>query len=297
MINSWGYAVKQAFKQAFRNRAMSLASMFSITAMLLILGLFFILVVNINMVSETAKKQFDTIQVYLLDETTYEQASAMLSELDGNEGVKEATYLSNEEAMATWRAKWGDNAYLLDGLENNPLPNSLLIKVTKLEAADAVVAKIKTFEGIEDIKYYKDTVDQLMKVTGLIQVGAMIVIIFLVIVAVVVVSNTIKLTVLAREREISIMKYVGATNWFIRGPFLIEGIIIGILSASISVGIISFIYYKITELIGPEVFVMLSTTMVPGKFLVIHLVWIFLALGVSIGACGSIVSMRRFLDT
>ena len=297
MINSWGYAVKQAFKQAFRNRAMSLASMFSITAMLLILGLFFILVVNINMVSETAKKQFDTIQVYLLDETTYEQASAMLSELDGNEGVKEATYLSNEEAMATWRAKWGDNAYLLDGLENNPLPNSLLIKVTKLEAADAVVAKIKTFEGIEDIKYYKDTVDQLMKVTGLIQVGAMIVIIFLVIVAVVVVSNTIKLTVLAREREISIMKYVGATNWFIRGPFLIEGIIIGILSASISVGIISFIYYKITELIGPEIFVMLSTTMVPGKFLVIHLVWIFLALGVSIGACGSIVSMRRFLDT
>lgn len=297
MINSWGYAIKQAFKQAFRNRAMSLASMFSITAMLLILGLFFILVVNINMVSETAKKQFDTIQVYLLDETTYEQASAMLSELDGNEGVKEATYLSNEEAMATWRAKWGDNAYLLDGLENNPLPNSLLIKVTKLEAADAVVAKIKTFEGIEDIKYYKDTVDQLMKVTSLVQVGAMIVIIFLVIVAVVVVSNTIKLTVLAREREISIMKYVGATNWFIRGPFLIEGIIIGILSASISVGIISFIYYKITELIGPEIFVMLSTTMVPGKFLVIHLVWIFLALGVSIGACGSIVSMRRFLDT
>ena len=297
MINSWGYAIKQAFKQAFRNRAMSLASMFSITAMLLILGLFFILVVNINMVSETAKKQFDTIQVYLLDETTYEQASAMISELDGNEGVKEASYLSNEEAMATWRAKWGDNAYLLDGLENNPLPNSLLIKVTKLEAADAVVAKIKTFEGIEDIKYYKDTVDQLMKVTGLIQVGAMIVIIFLVIVAVVVVSNTIKLTVLAREREISIMKYVGATNWFIRGPFLIEGIIIGILSASISVGIISFIYYKITELIGPDFFVMLSTTMVPGKFLVIHLVWIFLALGVSIGACGSIVSMRRFLDT
>jgi len=297
MINSWGYAVKQAFKQAFRNRAMSVASMFSITAMLLILGLFFILVVNINMVSETAKKQFDTIQVYLLDETTYEQASAMLSQLDGNEGVKEASYLSNEEAMATWRAKWGDNAYLLDGLENNPLPNSLLIKVTRLEAADAVVAKIKTFEGIEDIKYYKDTVDQLMKVTGLIQVGAMIVIIFLVIVAVVVVSNTIKLTVLAREREISIMKYVGATNWFIRGPFLIEGIIIGIFSASISVGIISFIYYKITELIGPDFFVMLSTTMVPGSFLVIHLVWIFLALGISIGACGSIVSMRRFLDT
>ena len=297
MLNSWGYALKQAFKQAFRNRAMSVASMFSITAMLLILGLFFILVVNINMVSETAKKQFDTIQVYLLDATTYEQATAMVDDLNSTEGVKEATYLSRDEAMASWRTKWGDNAYLLDGLENNPLPNSLMIKVTKLEAADAVVAKVKTFDGIEDIKYYKDTVDQLMKVTKFIQVGAFVIIIFLVIVSVVVVSNTIKLTVLAREREISIMKYVGATNWFIRGPFLIEGILIGILSALVSVGVISFIYYKLTELIGQEIFVMLSTTMVPGAFLVTKLVCIFVALGVSIGACGSIISMRRFLDT
>lgn len=297
MINSWGYAVKQAFKQAFRNRAMSVASMFSITAMLLILGLFFILVVNINMVSETAKKQFDTIQVYLLDTTTFDQATTMMKELKAEDGVKEVSYLSREEAMANWKTKWGDNAYLLDGLENNPLPNSLLIKVTQLEAADAVVAKVKTLSGIEDIKYYKDTVDQLMKITRFIQIGAMIVIFFLVAVSVVVVSNTIKLTVLAREREIGIMKYVGATNWFIRGPFLIEGILIGILSALISVGVISLLYYKITELVGQQIFVMLSTTMVPGAFLVVHLVWIFLALGVSIGACGSIISMRRFLDT
>lgn len=271
--------------------------MFSITAMLLILGLFFILIVNINMVSETAKKQFDTIQVYLQDETSYDQASVILEELSRTEGVNKATYLSDEQAMANWRTKWGENAYLLDGLEENPLPNSLLIKVTKLESADAVVAKLKSFSGIEDIKYYKDTVDQMMKVTGFIQIGAMIVIVFLLIVSVVVVSNTIKLTVLAREREISIMKYVGATNWFIRGPFLIEGILIGILSALISVGVISFIYYKITELIGEEIFVMLSTTMVPGTFLVNRIVWIFIALGVSIGACGSIISMRRFLDT
>lgn len=297
MLNSWGYAFKQAFKQGFRNRAMSLASMFSITAMLLILGLFFILVVNINMASESAKKQFDTIQVYLMDETTYEQASAIIAELNNTDGVREAAYLSDEEAMANWRVKWGENAYLLDGLEQNPLPNSLLIKVSRLEAADAVVAKLKTFQGIEDIKYYKDTVDQLMKVTHFIQFGAMVIIIFLVIISIVVVSNTIKLTVLAREREISIMKYVGATNWFIRGPFLIEGILIGIVSSLISVGIISLIYYKTMELLGPVIFVILSTTMVPGSFLAIRLIWIFAALGISIGACGSIISMRRFLDT
>ena len=293
MLNSWKYGFKQAFKQAFRNRAMSIASMFSITAMLLILGLFFILVVNVSMVSETAKKQFDTIQVYLLDETTYEQASVMIADLNRMEGVSEATYQSAEEAMDKWKVKWGDNAYLLDGLDENPLPNSIIIKVTDLQEADAIVARVKTFDGIEDVKYYKDTVDQLMKITRFIQVGAMVVIVFLVIVSVIVVSNTVKLTVLAREREISIMKYVGATNWFIRGPFLIEGIFIGILSALISVGIISYIYYKITELIGPEIFIMLSTTMVPGEFLITHLVWIFLELGNRIGASGSIISMRR----
>ena len=297
MLNSWGYAIKQAFKQVFRNRAMSLASMFSITAMLLILGLFFIIVVNINMASESAKKQFNTIQAYLLDETTFEQASAMIAELNNTDGVQEAVYQSDEEAMVNWRVKWGDNAYLLDGLEENPLPNSLIIKVSKLEAADSVVAKIKSFDGIEDIKYYKDTVDQLMKVTRFIQFGAMVIIAFLVIISVVVVANTIKLTVIAREREISIMKYVGATNWFIRGPFLIEGILIGILSALISVGVVSLIYYKTIELLGPTIFVILSTTMVPGSFLAVKLIWIFSALGISIGACGSIISMRRFLDT
>lgn len=298
MLNSTGYAVKQGFKQIFRNRNMTAASIFSITAMLLILGLFFILVVNVNMVAETAKTQFDTIQVYLLDETTYEEAQVMLENLRNTKDVSEANYLTDEQAMEKWKEKWGENAYLLDGLKGgNPLPNSLLIKVDRIEAADAVVEKVKTFDGIEDVKYYKSAVDQIMSVTQFIQFGALIVIIFLVFVSVVVVSNTVKLTVLAREREISIMKYVGATNWFIRGPFLVEGILIGVISAAIAVGVTSLLYYKITDLIGQEVFVMLSTAMVPGEFLIFNLVWIFLALGVSIGACGSIISMRRFLDT
>ena len=121
--------------------------------------------------------------------------------------------------------------------------------------------------------------------------------VFLIIVAVVVVSNTIKLTVFARSREITMMKYVGATNWFIRGPFLVEGMLIGIFSALISVGIIALTYSKISELIGQDVFIILSTPMVPVSFMTINLISIFLAVGISIGACGSIISMRRFLDT
>lgn len=138
--------------------------------------------------------------------------------------------------------------------------------------------------------------DKLLDATKFIQIAAVIVMVFLIIVSIVVVSNTIKLTVFNRANEINIMKYVGATNWFIRGPFLAEGIIIGIISAGISVGLSALIYDKIIDAIGGQLFSVLSMPMVPVGFLVYNFAWIFLALGISIGACGSIISMRKFLD-
>lgn len=283
--------------QVSRNRAMSLASIFSISAMLLILGLFFIVVVNINMATEAAKQDYETVQVYLTDEVTAEEALQMAESFDRIDGVSETQYLDKEKALQQWKAKWGDSGYLLDSLGNNPLPNSILITVSQLEAADQVVEEAARAEGIEDVKYYKETVEKLLKITNFIQIGALIIMVFLIVVAVVVVSNTIKLTVFARSREIAMMKYVGATNWFIRGPFLVEGMLIGMISALISVGIIAFTYSKISELIGEDVFIILSTPMVPVSFMTINLISIFLSVGISIGACGSIISMRRFLDT
>ncbi len=265
--------------------------------MLLILGLFFIVVVNVNMVAENAKKQFDTIQVYLLEDTSEEQANEMLDKLNDMEQVAKADYLSKEAALNEFKVKWGDNAYLLDGLSKNPLPNSLRVKVKDIEQADVVVAKAKTFDGIEDIRYYQSTVDKLIHITDMIKVGASVIIVFLVVISVVVVSNTVKLTVLAREREISIMKYVGATNWFIRGPFLVEGMIIGFFSAAIAVAAVSVLYHKVIALFNQDAFLMFSTSMVPEVFLIRNLIYIFMALGISIGAIGSIISMRRFLDT
>jgi cell division transport system permease protein len=297
MFNSIRYSIKQAFVQVFRNRTMSFASVFSITAMLLILGLFFVLIVNINMAAEMAKNDFDTVQVYLLDETTDTQIDSMIDEIKGIRGVSDANYLSKEDALDDWRSDWGESAYLLDSLTTNPLPNSVIVTVESLETSDTVVEKLKSYKGIEGVKYYKETVEKLIRITNLIQIAALIIMIFLVVVSVVVVSNTIKLTVLARAREIRIMKYVGATNWFVRGPFLIEGIIIGLISAGVSVAIVALVYGKIVELIGQDLFLILSTPMVPTSFLTSNLILIFLSIGVSIGACGSIISMRRFLDT
>ncbi|HPO04617.1 MAG TPA: permease-like cell division protein FtsX [Bacillota bacterium] len=296
-IRGIGNAVKLAFVQIVRNRAMSFASLFSITAMLLVLGLFFILIVNVNMVTESAKKQFDTIQIYLAEETDRTDAQRMIQSLSGTKGVAKAWYLSKEEAMDEYRQKWGDKSYLLDGFQENPLPNSIRVKITDLELADSVVEAAKKLEGIEDIKYYRTAVDKLLAVTGYIKTGALAVIISLIAVSVVVVANTIKLTVLARAREISIMKYVGAGNWFIRGPFLVEGILIGLFSSVVSVLLVGLIYHKLAELFGNDILLIFSVVMVPESFLAANLLRIFMALGVSIGAFGSIISMRRFLDT
>lgn len=295
-MRSFFYTLKQAFLQVFRNKGMSLASIFAIMAMLLILSVFFILVINVNTAAQAIQQDYDSIEIFMNDDATEEQSDAIIAGLKEEEGVEDVYYKSKEDALEEFRTRWGDNAYLLDSLTENPLPNSVVILISDLEAAEGLSVKAAQYEGIEDVKFYKDTVDKLLKFTEYIQMAAIIIMVFLIIVSVVVVSNTIKLTVVNRAGEISIMKYVGATNWFIRGPFLVEGIIIGIISGSISVGVSTLAYQQLVEIIGDEVSSIMSIPMVPVEFLAYNFAWIFLALGISIGACGSIISMRKFLD-
>lgn len=297
MIRSFFYNLKQGFVQIFRNRGMSLASIFSITAMLLILGLFFVITVNINMFTEVVKQDYDQIEVYLLDKTSKAEAEEIMAEIAKKDGVKDVEYRTKDEALEIMKERWGDSGYLLDSLGENPLPSSILIYVNSLEDAGDIAAYAGTFEGVEDIQYYQETVEKLTSITHFLQIAALVIMAFLVVVSVVVVSNTVKLTVFARSKEIEIMKYIGATNWFIRGPFLAEGVIIGLLAAVVSTGLIAFVYYKIVEMIGPQVLAIVSCPLISVEYLTTNMVIIFLALGMSIGAWGSIVSMRRFLDT
>lgn len=297
MMNRLNYNVKQALQQIFRNKGMSLASVFAITAMMLILGLFFVMTVNINLFTEMIKADYDQVEVFLEDSVDEVEAQSIMDQVDSHDAVKEVEYRSKEDALNIMKKRWGENSYLLDTLGENPLPNSLLITVDSLESANAVTDYINEFEGIEDVKYYKETVEKLTTVTDFLQIACMIIMAFLVIVSVVVVANTIKLTVMARSKEISIMKYIGATNWFIRGPFFAEGVILGIFSSLVSAAITFAIYSKIVNEIGTQVMTILSSPLVPAGYMAGNLICIFLAMGISVGACGSIISMRRFLDT
>ena len=295
-MNSLIYNIKQGFVQIFRNRGMSLASIFSIVAMLLILGLFFVITVNVNLFTQVVKQDYDQVEVFLLDDTTKAEAEELMSVIKQQDGVSAVEYRSKAEALEILKQRWGESGYMLDSLGKNPLPASILISVDSLDNAGDVAKFAGTLEGVDDIQYYQETVDKLTKITNFLQIGALIIMIFLVVVSVVVVSNTVKLTVFARAKEIRIMKYVGATNWFIRGPFLAEGIIIGVLAALVSTGLISLIYAKIIDAIGPQVLAIVSSPLIPVGYMTSNMIIIFIALGASIGAWGSIISMRRFLD-
>ena len=296
-MNSLIYNIKQGFVQIFRNRGMSLASIFSIVAMLLILGLFFVITVNVNLFTEVVKQDYDQVEVFLLDDTTKAEAEELMSVIKQQDGVSAVEYRSKSQALEILKQRWGESGYMLDSLGKNPLPASILISVDSLDNAGDVAKFAGTLEGVDDIQYYQETVDKLTKITNFLQIGALIIMIFLVVVSVVVVSNTVKLTVFARAKEIRIMKYVGATNWFIRGPFLAEGIIIGVLAALVSTGLISLIYAKIIDAIGPQVLAIVSSPLIPVGYMTSNMIIIFIALGASIGAWGSIISMRKFLRT
>ena len=292
-----GYNIRQALQQIWRNKGMSTASVFAITAMLLILGLFFVITVNINLFTEMLKNNYNEVEVFLNDDVKKSDAEDIMKKIDAEPGVKSSTYRSKTEAMKIMKARWGENSYLLDSLGNNPLPSSIVVTVDSMSTADNVIKMVKGTDGVEDVKYYQDTVKKLTKITNFLKIAAMIIMVFLIIVSIVVVSNTIKLTVFARAKEIEIMKYIGATNWFIRGPFLIEGILIGVISSAVSAVATFFIYREIISLVGKQFMTIMSSPLVPAGYLSVNLILIFLAIGVSIGACGSIVSMRKFLDT
>lgn len=290
------YNIRQAFQQLWRNRGTAVASIFAITAMLLILGLVFVVTVNLNLVTEMVKTDFDEIELFLMDDVSEGDAASMIEKIENMVGVSKAEYRTKEEAMDIMRARFGDKAYLLDSLGENPLPSSIIVTVSTLEDADSVYEKVSQLDGVEDVKYNQETVEKLTKVSHYLQIASMVVMAFLVIVSIVVVSNIIKLTVFARQKEIEIMKYIGGTNWFIRGPFLVEGIIIGIISSVIAAGLTWFIYAKVTDLMGTQVITILGSPLVSASYLVANLFIIFMAIGISIGAAGSIISMRKFLD-
>ena len=291
-----GYNLKQAFSQMGRNKGMYFTSIMAITAMMLILGLFFVAFVNVNLFTKSIEKDYNVIQIYLKEGLTPEVTDAVGQSLQTTEGVEKVEYVTKDQALQTLRDRWGDNGYLLENLPENPLPDSYTVYVADKDAANNVATLAPGIEGVDDVVYYRDTIEKLAQVSRFIELGSIIAMAFLVIVSIVIVANTIKLTVFNREKEISIMKYLGATNWFVKAPFIWGGIIIGILSSVIATGLTYVIYKRIVSIIGGDILRILSVNLVPAEQLTLTLLASFLCLGIGIGVIGSAISIRKFLN-
>ena len=290
------FTLKQALKNLWRNRLMSIASISSVSATLMILGIIFALIININAMAQSAKDQFDSIQAYLYDDLSAEEISEVISKVERINGVQSVVYESKNDALKKMKESWKDNAYLLEGLEANPLPSSLIIYLDDIFFSAGVLQGLKGVSGIEEVKSYQDIVEQLLSITEAIRRAGIVVIFVLIAISTFIIHNTIKLTVNSRYREINIMKYVGATNWFIRWPFLTEGTLLGLVGAAISAGLMKLGYDYVFELMHSDFYVLVAAYVIPPETLMKDVGFLFVVIGAGIGALGSIWSMRKYLN-
>lgn len=295
-IKTFGFSFGEALKNLWRNSLMSIASISSVAATLIILGIVFVLIVNINSLTESVKVQFDSIQVYLTDGLTQNEIDAIGTQLKGTDGVRSIVFQSREKALDDMKKSWKEHGDLLDGLESNPLPDSYIVVLKNLKYSSQVVRDVKEIQGVEDVKYYQEIITKLLDITRFIRTIGFGVIAFLIAISTFIITNTIKLAVNARRREIVIMKFVGATNWFIRWPFLVEGTLLGLggaLVASLAVfGLYSYTYGMLTT----RFYVIIAAYIVPVSKVMGDLILLFVVLGAGIGALGSINALRRHLN-
>lgn len=282
-----------AVKSLFRNKTISIATIVNIVVTLTIYGIFLIImnviVTNVNDVESRLQ-----LKVYLKDSITVEQQQAVKEVIESVEGISEVYYESKSEALKNFREQLKDYAWMIEGYDetNNPLPSSYVVKITSPEISYRIEEKLEGFEGIDDIGSDKVLVREVSKISSFIKVAWAVLSFILILVSLFLIMNTIKLTIYSRRKEIYIMKFVGATDWFIRWPFVIEGMILGAIGGVLSIGIVYYVYSSIYKvLIDKNLF----SYLVSPNFILIQLLIHFLSIGILVGIVGSIVSLRKFL--
>ena len=296
-FNIIGYLIKEGFSNTFKNKKSTMASLVIMCATMLIFGVFFTITENVNSIMEQIEAQ-QGIQVFIVDEATEQETKELGTKIQAIEGVNQIEYKTKEDALNTVKNQFKDKQYLLKGWdEENPFPASYIVTVTDLELIGNIVDQIETFDYIKEIRSKDEVTTALISLANGVKIFSGVILAFLVVISIFIISNTIKLTVHARRKEISIMKYVGATNNFIRGPFIVEGIIIGVVSAMLSIGFIALMYDFITSkimaspLMGTMGISLLTFSEIFNLILIVYLI-----LGIGIGVLGSIISMKRYLE-
>ena len=286
------YAVSAAVVNFWRHRAMSLAAVFAAVVMMLMLNGFLIVVSNLNTAMGALEQKVNLI-AYLKDDAPAADGQKLAERLRANPDVLEVTYLSKDDAMVRLKTQLADRADLLDMVTGNPLPASVEVRLKDPGRLGALAASLRGQPGIEEVALQQDVVDNLLRITRFARTAGIAMVVGLIGVTLFVIVNTIRLAVYSRRQEIEIMKLVGATDWFIRWPFVLEGVLCGLLGAALAVAVVDAAYNPMQRHFLALV-----------QFLPVNLDPTFplklsgftAAVGVTIGAAGSYISVRRFLD-
>ncbi len=294
--NVISYLIGEGIRNVFKQKKSTVASLMIMCAAMLIFGVFFTLGENINHIMTTIEKS-QGIQVFIKNEATEDQVKEVGENLKKISGINTVEYVSKEEALQQMKEKFEERKDLLSGYdEKNIFPESYVVTLTDLNLTKEVKEQIQNIENVKRITSSDETISTLIKIGQKIRIATAVLLIMLIVISVFIISNTIKLTVHARRKEISIMKYVGATNSFIRWPFIVEGIIIGIVSGFISILIVGLSYNAISEnVIKSDIVSKMNFSLVSFSDMFSLIIIVYMVLGIGIGIIGSSISMRKYL--
>ena len=292
----FGYLLGEGFRNVFHNKKSSGASLAIMCATMLIFGLFFMIIENLNNAVETLETQ-QGIQVFIQKTATDAQMEQIGEQIQAIDGVNKVTFVSKEDALNQTKEKLKDKQALIAGWdESNPFKASYLVTLTDLKLSSQVQDEIKKIDNIDSIQSRDETINGLVAIANGVRIVSAVILTLLVLISIFIIGNTIKLTEHARRKEISIMKYVGATDSFIRWPFVIEGIIIGIVAALLSILVLGIAYSLITNAAANSIISTMGIKLLSFTDMTTLLVIVYMVLGIGIGALGSSISMRKYLQ-
>ena len=294
------YHIGEGIRNLFKNKKSTISSLVIMMATMLMFGVFFIIGQNVNYIMRTIEED-QGMQVFIIKDANMEEVEEIKGMISNIDGVATTEIFTKQDAFDQMKAKFKDHADVIDGYGVDIFPDSIIVKLTDLEKSAEVQEQIKQIkindkDYIDEIRSSDKTINALINIANGVKIITGVLLILLVAISVFIISNTIKLTVHARRKEISIMKYVGATNGFIRGPFIVEGIIIGIISAFITLAIIGLAYKQtLSKILESSVIQRLTISLYSFSELFARVLLVYLILGIGIGVIGSIISMRKYL--
>ncbi|MDD4896577.1 MAG: permease-like cell division protein FtsX, partial [Atribacterota bacterium] len=283
------FYLKEAFLSAKKNSIISFATVICLTATLIIMGIFLILSLNLNIFLANVESQLIAVS-YLKDNLSEEEIRKLAKEISGLDGVREVHYISKEEALQQLKEDLDEHADILAGMPENPLPSSLEIKVYETDYLEEVALQVAQYNGIEEVNYGGEITNNVILLFDFIRKTGLGIIAVLLGISILIMFSVIKISIHSRQQEIEIMALVGATSWFIRWPFIIEGFLKGLVSSFIAFLLLSKAYqYFIEQMEKIIPFIPIGSE----QEFIIKIGIILILIGTLIGIFGSMLSLRR----